>query len=245
MNYEKYRFTKGELFKYTSIYLGIILAFSYLFYDSFIPLFIFVPFIHIFFKRIEKTMCIKRRETLKTQFCEMISSLSTVISAGISVDNAFIETLEDMRKLYGEESLIVKELTYICESMKINRSIDSTLFDFADRSGDEDIKDFFDIFCEARISGGNLTDIIKKTVSNIKEKKDIEDEITAMLEGKKLEQKVMSGVPIIIIVFLKLSSSDFISGLYHNIFGYVVMSICLVLYIIAYLLSEKIANIKV
>ena len=245
MNYDEYHFTKVEIVKYVAIYCAITSLLSYMFYDSLKPFILLTPCILLFFKRIEKNICENRKMILKNQFCEMIGSLSTIISAGISVDNAFAECHRDMKKLYGEDSLIVLEIEYICEGQKINKSIDNMLIDFAYRSGDEDIKDFFDIFCEARISGGNLTDIIKKTVTNIKEKKNIEDEIAAMLKGKQLEQKVMSAVPLIIIMFLKITSSDFMNSLYHNLFGYIVMSVCLILYILAFLLSEKIANIRV
>lgn len=245
MRYDKHIFTKEEYLKYIAIYCLITLLISYLFYDSIIPFFVFIPFFFSFLKRIEKSICEKQKETLKEQFCEMISSLSTAISAGTAVDNAFTECLYDMEKLYGENSLIVQEVSNICECQKINKSMEPVFSDFAERSGDEDIKDFFDIFCEARVSGGNLKEIIKKTVSVIRDKKIIEDEISAMLKGKQLEQNVMSVVPMMIIVFLKITSFEFMSSLYHNIFGYIVMSICLIIYILAFLLSEKITNIKV
>ena len=90
-----------------------------------------------------------------------------------------------------------------------------------------------------------MISIIKNTVRTISEKIETENEIQVVISAKKMEQKIMSVVPFIIIGYLKLTSADFIAKLYNNIVGVLVMSVCLILYIAAVGLSKKIVDISI
>ena len=45
------------------------------------------------------------REELASQFRECILSVATLLQAGYSVENAFLECRQDMALMYGEESI--------------------------------------------------------------------------------------------------------------------------------------------
>ena len=52
-------------------------------------------------------------------------------------------------------------------------------------------------------------------------------------------------VPFFMITFLRMSNPGYLDPLYKNAFGIIVMSVCLVVIIICYIISEKIVDIKV
>ena len=60
-----------------------------------------------------------------------------------------------------------------------------------------------------------------------------------------MEQKVMNLMPLMILLYVDLSFGGYLDGLYHNIFGILVMTACLAVYLASYLLSEKIMSIQV
>ena len=60
-----------------------------------------------------------------------------------------------------------------------------------------------------------------------------------------MEARIMNMVPFFIIFYINLTSSGFFSPLYHNAFGIVLMTVCMGLYVGAYILSERIVNIDV
>lgn len=235
---------KGLAFN-TAIFLLAAAAVSYLFYDSIYAFLIFLPFTKLYITRQKRKFYIDRIQKLESQFCEMIGSLSTALSAGLSPENSFISARKDMVKMYGEKSYIVYEMDEVINGLKINVPLVDGLKTFAIKAKSEDIRDFVTVFSEAVKSGGNLVLIIKNTVTVMREKRHIEEEIAAMLKGKMLEQKVICVIPFFIFVYLKFSSKEFISVLYHNITGEIVMTVCLLLYIGSILLSEKIVNIRV
>lgn len=66
-----------------------------------------------------------------------------------------------------------------------------------------------------------------------------------MLAGKKLEGRIMNGMPLFILAYLNLTSGDFLAVLYGNPLGVVIMTGALAGYFAALRLSEHILDIHV
>lgn len=245
MNYKVYKMTSNEIAKVIFEYLFITFSISYLFYDSMIVFFLLIPGFIFYLKNSKNKLIEKRKDKLKAEFKDMIDAVSTALTSGMSVENAFREACMDMEKLYGENSYIVIELKNILQKINVNFSLSNALKDFAERCDIDDIKDFAVIFSEAKISGGNFKEIIEGTVSIIKEKSEVETDIKVMINGKIFEQKIMSVIPFIIIFYLRISSGGFVNVLYHNIAGIIVMTVCLVIYILSNYMASKIIDIRV
>lgn len=245
MNYKTFSLTKRELIIELILFLFFDATIAFLFFDSIYAFLLLLVFMPVYFKKRSKDLCVSKSLELKAQFCEMISLISTNLSAGLSVENSFRECVNEMEKMYGSEAAITIELRTIITKLELNVPISECLIQMSQRAKIEDISDFVTVFVEAGKSGGNLRDIIQNTVSVIEEKKRIEDEINAMLKGKMLEQKVISAIPFLLFAYLRISSKDFIQVLYHNVIGIIVMTLCLIIYVIAFIMSEKIVNIKV
>jgi Flp pilus assembly protein TadB len=82
----------------------------------------------------------------------------------------------------------------------MNQPVEQLLYEFAMRSGCEDIVDFAEIFCFAKRSGGNFVKIVQSTAWHIAEKQAVEREVATVLSGKKMEQKIMNVVPILLLL---------------------------------------------
>ena len=108
-----------------------------------------------------------------------------------------------------------------------------------------DISYFAEIFRYAKRSGGDIPAIIKQTVRIIREKAEVQREIDTIISGRKMEQRVMVFIPMGILMYLRITSDSFINVLYGNAAGIVVMTICLMVYGTAVLVSGKIVDIKV
>ncbi len=175
----------------------------------------------------------------------MIMSLSTALNAGYSIENAFRESYRDMVGLYGEDSIMALELKDFIKQLQIGINIEDILYDYGNRTEIEDIKDFAEVFILAKRSGGDLNKMIGHTVNILKEKEETESEVEVLLSGKKFEQRIMSFVPFGILIYLRISSRGFLDPLYHNPGGFLVMTLCLLVYAAAFFLAERIGNVKV
>lgn len=187
----------------------------------------------------------QRLQTLSVQFKESMVVLAGALSAGYSVENALTASCGELTLLYGKESLIVQEYSYIIQQMRTNRPVERLFLEFAGRSGLEDIQSFAEVFVVAKRSGGDLSGIMRHTAEVLRDKMQVKEEIRTMTAARQFEQKIMNMIPFFIVFYVELSSPGFFEQMYHTWMGRVLMSICLVLYLTAYLLSEKILKIEV
>ncbi len=65
------------------------------------------------------------------------------------------------------------ELAYINSRVRLNETIESSLEDFAGRSGLEDVNNFYQVFAFAKRGGGNFVRIIETCAKQIGDKREI------------------------------------------------------------------------
>lgn len=234
-----------ELLKDMVVGLAILLCISYFFYHSFIPVILLSPLLIVYRKLCEIERERLRRQKLSLQFKDGILAVSAALKAGYSIENAFHEAYKDLCHLYKPEDEILQEFLYINRQLANNMVLESLLLDFAKRSRVEEIKDFAEVFSIAKRSGGNLNKIIEHTALLIGEKIQVKRDIQTILAARKFEQKVMNVVPLFILFYIDVTSPGFFKPMYGNPGGICIMTICLIVYFAAFLLSGKIVAIKI
>ncbi|MBQ9513103.1 MAG: type II secretion system F family protein [Lachnospiraceae bacterium] len=225
--------------------VGVVILFGYFFYRSVIACVILSPILLPYYVMEKRKKNRRNAAILGQQFKDAVMAVATAMRAGYAVENAFLAAEEDMRLLYGKGSLIVTELHRISAGLGNNVVLETLLNDFANRSHNEDIREFAEVFQVAKRSGGNMTQILMRTAIVIGARLDVEKEIDVLLSAKKMEAKIMEVVPFFIVFYVGITSRGFFDPLYHNPFGILMMSGCLILYLIAYLMLEKIIDIRI
>ncbi|CAN7570154.1 type II secretion system F family protein [Paenibacillus sp. LjRoot153] len=187
----------------------------------------------------------KRKNMLFVQFKQALSCLSSSMTVGKSIESAFREAWEDLKLLYPDPAcLIVVEFGLICRKVENGEPIEAALKHFADRSHLEDIMSFTDVFLTCKRTGGNLVEVMKRTATVIAEKLEITQEISVMVAQKRFESRVLVVAPILIVAVLAFSSPDYMVPLYRGN-GIFIMTVCLSLLGVCYVLTQKIMNIRV
>ena len=199
--------------------------------------------VKLFIPMREETLKKKRQEELRMQFREMLSSLSASFMSGANIVTAFENAKEDMMSQYGGKAMIVCETLEMTNGMKNNLAIAEILNDFGRRSGIDDIQDFATVFSVCYEKGGDMKGVVRNTYDLIGEKMAINEEIQTKLTSNKMQQNIMSFVPIVMIAFLRLSSSSFASG-FATLKGVVVMTVAIGIFIASYVYGRKIVDIK-
>lgn len=194
---------------------------------------------------IRKDLKKKRIEVLRKQFKDAILSIASCLNAGYSVENAFLEALKETDRIYGSASMISEELRWMIFKTKVNQTLEDALMDFAERSDLEDVRSFAEVFLAAKASGGDLMKIIAKTAEIIDEKNRIHEDILTATASRRMEQKIMSAVPLCMVCYLEMTSPGFFDGLYTTFAGRGIMSGCLMLYLGSGLLAKRILDVPV
>ena len=245
MDYTQYRFSKGEILKYLGLYLVLDGVISYLFFYSLLAFFILLPGCFLFLREQNQIQKKKRASEMRRQFLDGIQMTSASLQAGYSVENAFREAAKELGRIYKEEDFIMQEFRILTAQMDVNRNAEDLLMDLGRRSGVEDIMSFAEVFMTAKRSGGDLMLIIRNTASCIRQKHETLQEIETCLSGKVMEQNIMSLVPVLILAYVKLSSPEFLDGMYGNLTGTTVMTVCFAVYVLAYVWGKRIVQIEV
>lgn len=223
----------------------LVAAIGYFFYRSWFACLPLFPVLLLFVREKKKELAKKRRQELGIQFKDLVLALSANVKAGYSIENALRESYRDVELLYGADSPICLEVRHMMRGLDNNVMMEKLLYDLGVRSRLPDIMQFADVFLIAKKSGGNLTEILEKTAGVIEQKIETDKEIQLMVSARKMEQKIMNVVPFLIIFYIGTTSPGFFSVLYHNLIGVVVMTVCLLFYGAAYLLSRRIVEIEV
>lgn len=245
VDYRNYVFSRKERLRMVAQYCLISGGFAYLFYRSWSVFLLFWCF-YPFYRRRRKVQSMRRRQDLLCrQFKDSIQCAATSMAAGYSIENAFREAYAEMRMQYGQHALMTEELRYMNTCLSFNIPLEQLFYDFANRSGLEDVRSFCEVFIFAKRSGGDFIKIIHMTASRISEKNELMEAIQTEISGKRMEQKLMNAMPLFILLYVDFSFKGYLDGLYHNLLGVIVMTVCLAVYMGAYLLSEKIMSIQV
>ena len=177
----------------------------------------------------------------------MIRILSVNLQAGNSAENSFAYTLKEMQKIFGNKSDMTKECETIVKGLQNNIVLEKLISSFGERSHIEEITEFAEVFSIAKRSGGNLKEVMEVVLTSevIDTKIELKREFKTLISSKQFEHRLMCLIPFLIVGYIGVTSPGYFEVFYGNTKGVLIMSICLLVYIGAFVWGEKIANIKI
>lgn len=246
LDYSVYIMTLQEKALYTLMAAVVLFAVGYVFYRSILISGVFALLSFKYPQMRAKAIAAKRQQALTLQFKDMLYSISSAVGAGSSVENSLSIALEDMRKQYASPNTsIIRELELMVARVRLGQNVEDIFNDFARRSQIEDVATFANIFDISKRTGGNMIRIIRQTTDVISEKIETKNEIDTALSGRKMEQKVLTAVPIVLILFLTYGSGGFMEPVFTTLAGRIVATVALLLILLGNFWSGKITDIKV
>ena len=218
----------------------VVIIVGKLFYGSFIAGVIISPLSMLIYKERKKQIIQRKTRQLEIQFKDMLISVSDALKVGYSFENAIRECYRDMCSIYGVDSVICGEIKMMISQIKLNIRTQEVVDNFAKRVDLKNAKLFSQIFQVAKSTGGNMTEIIKSVTDDIVLKETTRDEITASVTEKRMEQRIMSVIPIFIILYITVTTPGFLDVMYASVLGKLIMTGCIAAYVMAYLWGERI-----
>ena len=190
-----------------------------------------------------KAIIDKKRISLNRQFRDMLEAFNTSLGAGKNVNDSFFSVYEDLKIQYPEDAFILKELEVVISAIHNNVAIETVLDDLGDRSGNDDIKSFANVFKICYHKGGNIKDVIRNTREILSDKMEISEDIETLVTSNKLEQNIMTVMPVALIGLIKMTSPDFAAN-FVSPAGILSTTIGIVIFIVAYFIGKAVLDIK-
>ena len=216
-----------------------------LFYDTLLAAIPMSPLAWLWHRERRESRRKKEQARLRKMFREWILLLAGSLSAGYSVENAFRQSYRELQLMFPSGGPMLDALKDMLARSENNQGAEVMLKEFAAAYPLPEIRSFVDVFCAAKYSGGSLNLVIRSTAAQIAQIMDTRREIETMLSSRAYEQKIMSVMPAAILLYLRVGSADFLEGLYHCLPGAAVMTVCLIIYLAAYLLGKRLVDIEI
>ncbi len=189
----------------------------------------------------------KLKRLLNYQLRDALNALSASLKAGSSLNNALMRTYDDLTRIYATEKdkPIVDAFSVIAYEIDLMIPVEDVLSNFAKTSDLEDISDFVNVTLMTRRQGGDLNEVISRITQIISDRIEVEHEIGTLVSGKKLEAKVLTVLPIVLVILLSLMSPEYMAPMYQSTLGKILMIFAALLLAINYIVGKKIIDIEV
>lgn len=244
LDYRTYRLSLKEWLFCGGLGLAVCGAAAYTFYRSLWAFLIMAPAGALSPLFCREGLRKKRLQKLELEFKDAIQILASYLSAGYSIENSLSRTAEELERLGGGR-MMAAEFRELARRVSMNRPVEEGFLELGERSGLEDVDNFAQVFAAAKRRGGDMVEIISHTAGIIRDKVQVQEEIRTMTASKAFEQRVMSAIPFLIVLYIDLTSPGFFDIMYATAAGRVVMTGCLVVYGAAFLMARRILEIEI
>lgn len=187
----------------------------------------------------------KEKHLYEKGFQNLLQSMMTSLQAGYSLNNSCRIALKELEELYQDQNNpMLRQMRRIIQGLDLHITLEQLFMEFAESTGLEEAKQFAVVIEIVRSTGGNMVEILKRTMQHLKYKMDTEEEIRVLLSGKLFEKNIMLSMPFFILLYLRLANPEYVECFYNTILGHLVMSGMIGITVFCFFWSEKIMNIK-
>lgn len=187
----------------------------------------------------------KEKHLYEKGFQNLLQSMMTSLQAGYSLNNSCRIALKELEELYQDQNNpMLRQMRRIIQGLDLHITLEQLFMEFAESTGLEEAKQFAVVIEIVRSTGGNMVEILKRTMQHLKYKMDTEEEIRVLLSGKLFEKNIMLSMPFFILLYLRLANPKYVECFYNTILGHLVMSGMIGITVFCFFWSEKIMNIR-
>lgn len=200
----------------------------------------------IYPKMREKERQKKRKDILNIQFRDALQSVSNSLKSGNSLTKSLERCLYDMQRLYKYQldKPIIDEWEIIVSDLRIGRPVKDVLRDFQNRAMLEDVDTFVNAVIIINEKGGNLTEVLSNVAEVIGDRIEVKRDIMTLTAGKRMEAKMLTFMPIVLVGLLSLISPDYMKPMFDNFFGKLLASLGVIMLLANYFIGKQIIDIE-
>ncbi len=246
MDYRKQKLKRKESLILVAVIEAALMVIGFLFYDSFVPVLagplLFIPVKKEYCRYKEKDRSIR----LRAGFKDMLYSMSSSFLAGRHMRESVKVAKTELSQMYSPADPIMVEIDRLIDDMEQpEMSENKALAEFQKKNDQEDIRDFVAAYGLMVKSGGDMASMMNRCAGIIGEKIMAEEEIKEIVSQRKMEGMMITLMPAVVILFLKISSPGYLQVMYGTVPGVSVMTIVLLIIYLAYRAMERITDIDV
>ncbi len=191
------------------------------------------PFIWLFLKRR------KRFKAFSVQLPDALEMLSRCLRSGQSLTAGFNIVATEMSAPLGVE------FGRVFEEQNLGIPLDESLDNLVERVPNMDLKFFCTAIMLQRQTGGDLSEILDKIGSLIRERFQIWGQVQALTGEGRLSGIILLALPFVLFLTIYYLNPDYVMVLFEDPVGKKLLAVALVMQVIGAVVIKKIVTIKV
>lgn len=192
-----------------------------------------VPFVHVSWKR-------KKRFD---RFLENLPDALDLMSRALSAGHAFSEALHMVSVEMPEP--IATEFRKTYEEQNLGLSLKLALENLVQRMPLLDLRMCVTAVLIQRETGGNLAEILEKVAYTIRERFRIMGDLKTLTTSSRLSAWILCGIPIVVSMAVTVMNPEYMSVMWKDPRGHMLIGVALVLQVTGMLIVRKILRIKI
>ncbi len=191
-----------------------------------------------------KVLISKRKKArMIFEFQDFIYLLSGSLQSGNSYDNALVETKFNLFSIYGEDTLLAKELEKIIYWNKIGIGYEKGFLMLEEEYQIGFFKEFAIVLGITRNKGGDFKEVLEETNNTLSERLEIEREIGTLLAKQRIEVLMLRVIPFVMLLILRFIYPEMIKFLITNVLGWVTFIGVVFLFALSFYISNKLMEV--
>lgn len=216
---------------------------AWLFYRSYYGLLLYPVILAGCVYYFAKVNADRLREEILIEFREMLKLISSELRSGHSLENAVMSLDKEIINLCGRNAKLLPGIMYMKRQLQLHKPVEQVISEFAAHYDYEEISNFAYTISYVKRLGGNYIVNISNAASKIEKRLEVKNEIKTLLAEKQFEMKIMGVMPLGILLYIGITSYEFIEPLYYNPAGIIVMSVSLIMYVACLYIAKRIVTI--
>ena len=181
----------------------------------------------------------RRQRKRREQFRRLLLSVETALEAGYSLENALSVAENDLGLIYPPREEICVLVRECCRKCDLGTPVWQVFREYADQVGIEEAEEFAEVLRIQQRTGGDLIRTVRKAASRLQESLELQQEVERTLSEKLLEQRIMTIMPSLMLLYMRLMNGSYMAPLYSGLGGAVVMTIALAVNIAADVMAGR------
>lgn len=194
----------------------------------------YVPFLII------QSQAASRSNLLVSQLPDALDLMARSLTAGVGLNDAF--------RLVAEElpAPVATEFGRVFEEVRFGRDYREAFHKMLERNpGVFDLRLMVSSILLQRETGGNLIEILENISGTIRARFSFQAKVRAMTSEAKFSALVLGGLPMGVIAILTLSNPDYLTPLYTDPLGKVIVAIDIMMYGGGIMIMRDLTNVEV
>ena len=236
--FNKIRLNRLFLFSFLLSLIYLILLTGNLIFSLLVSLFsiLLIPYF-------KKLMIKSRKAKVVLEFQDFIYLIDGSLKGGRSFDNALVEAKNNLFNMYGDDTLLGKDLEKIIYWNKIGISYEKGFHMLENEYRIGFFKEFGNVLGITRNKGGSFKEVLEQTNITLSERLEVEREIGTLLAKQRIEVMILRVIPFMMLLALRFLYPEMIRFLTTDIIGLVTFLFVGILFGLSFYISNKLMEV--